>query len=273
MKKGGSTKPSGIVTLITDFGHRGEYVGAMKGAILKVNPRCQIADITHAITPQNIPEASLILGNCYSYFPKGTVHVVVVDPGVGSKRRPIVLRKKDYLFVGPDNGVFSSILSGEGESAGYEITRKTFFLSPVSRTFHGRDIFAPVAGHLSRGLRPQEVGPRIRDFVRLEFPRPRQEGNRFIGQVLWADSFGNLITNFPQEEFEDKLTDHSFVIKGRKWRIDRLDPIYSQGRPRKPMALFGSSGRLEIAINQGNAQSELGLKAGDKIIIKIEDKG
>ncbi len=269
MKRVGSIKASGIVTLITDFGLRGEYGGAMKGAILKVNPRCQIVDITHQITPQSIAEASLILENSYSYFPKGTIHVVVVDPGVGSKRRPIVLRKKDYLFVGPDNGVFSSILASKGANEGYQIARNIFFLSPVSRTFHGRDIFAPVAGHLSRGLRPQEVGPRIRDFVRLESPRPRQEGNRFIGQILWADSFGNLITNFPREEFEEKLIHDPFVLQGRKWQIDRLDLIYSQGPPGKPMALFGSSGRLEIAINQGSAEKELGLKAGDKIIIVI----
>lgn len=275
MKREGPAKTSGIVTLITDFGYRGEYGGAMKGAILKVNPHCQVVDITHQITPQNIREAAFVLAKSYSYFPAGTVHVVVVDPGVGSERRPVVLKKGEHRFVGPDNGVFSLILAARGPNEGYEITRKLFFLSPVSRTFHGRDIFAPVAGHLSMGVQPRDVGPRIRDFVRVDWPRPRKLRQQFIGQILWSDSFGNLITNLSRKDFEALLSNHPFEILGRKLRIEKIHPTYSQGPPRKPMALFGSSGFLEIAINQGNAEKELRLKAGDEIIITFgkKDKG
>jgi len=147
-------KSRGIVTLITDFGLLGGYVGAMKGAILKVNPRCQVVDVTHQIEPQDVLQASFILKNTYPYYPAGTVHVVVVDPGVGSSRRPIILKKEEHIFVGPDNGVFTLVLSGRGKTEGYEITRKEFFLAPLSDTFHGRDLFAPVAGYLSLGMEP-----------------------------------------------------------------------------------------------------------------------
>jgi hypothetical protein len=191
---------------------------------------------------------------------------------VGTNRRPIVLQKGGYLFVGPDNGVFSGILSSEGATAGYRIARDIFCLSPVSRTFHGRDIFAPVAGHLARGVRPRDIGPRVRDFVRLDWSGPRPEGNKFLGEVLWADSFGNLITNFPREEFERLLIDHPSIIRGKRWRIDWLAQTYGQGPAGKPIALFGSSGLLEIAVNQGNAEKELGMKAGDKVTIVIGER-
>ena len=153
---------SGIVTLISDFGLKGEYAGAMKGAILNVNPRCQVVDITHQIPAQDTFQASFILKNTYPYFPVGTVHLVVVDPGVGTQRKPVALKKAGHFFVGPDNGVFTFILA-EGKNEGYEITRERLFLFPVSSTFHGRDIFGPVAGHLSLGMDPRRLGPRWRD--------------------------------------------------------------------------------------------------------------
>ena len=258
-----------IVTLLTDFGLKGEYSGAMKGVILKINPRCQVVDITHQITPQNIQEASFVLSSIYPYYPSGTVHVVVVDPGVGTKRRPIILQKDGFFFVGPDNGVFTSILSGKGKITGYEISRKEFFLTPISETFHGRDIFAPVAGLLSLGKAPKLFGPRIEGFIQTRWPQPRIKGGKILGQVLWADSFGNLITNISRKGYERLIGGHSIQIKGKGWQIKRLYRTYEQGQPGEPLALFGSMGRLELAVNQGCARKILGLNPGDPVIITL----
>lgn len=260
-------KNPGIVTLISDFGLQGEYSGAMKGAILRVNPCCQVVDITHQIGPQDVLEASFVLKNTYSYYPLGTIHVVVVDPGVGSRRRPVVLRKNGHFFVGPDNGVFTFVLSGKGRTEGYEVARREFFLSPLSNTFHGRDIFAPVAGHLSLGMDPKLLGPRARDFVRVEWPQPQVKGKKLLGRVLWADAFGNLITNISREEYGRVIEDRPIQIKGKRWRIDRIHCTYGEGQRGQPMALFGSAGLLEISVNLGSAKQALGLKSGDPLTI------
>lgn len=257
------------MTLITDFGVTGEYAGAVKGAILKVNPLCQIVDITHQIEPQNIWQASLVLKSSYPYYPSGTIHVVVVDPGVGTARRAIVLEKKGYFFIGPDNGVFSWVLSQEGKLSAHEITQRKFFLSPPSNTFHGRDIFAPVAGHLSLGLKPKLLGPKAKNLVTIDWPKPRLSGGKLQGQILGVDSFGNLITNIPEEEYGPKMEGRPVQIRGRGWHIDRVDRTYGQGQPGQPMALFGSGGWLEIAVNRGNAMHTLGLKPGDSITIRL----
>jgi hypothetical protein len=260
-------KNPGIVTLISDFGLQGEYSGAMKGAILRVNPCCQVVDITHQIGPQDVLEASFVLKNTYSYYPLGAIHVVVVDPGVGSRRRPVVLRKNGHFFVGPDNGVFTFVLSGKGRTEGYEVARREFFLSPLSNTFHGRDIFAPVAGHLSLGMDPKLLGPRARDFVRVEWPQPQVKGKKLLGRVLWADAFGNLITNISREEYGRVIEDRPIQIKGKRWRIDRIHCTYGEGQRGQPMALFGSAGLLEISVNLGSAKQALGLKSGDPLTI------
>jgi hypothetical protein len=262
-------KGPGIITLITDFGRKGEYSGAMKGAILRVNPRCQIVDITHEIEPQNILQASWVLKNSYSYYPPGTIHVVVADPGVGTARRAIVLQKEKYSFVGPDNGVFTWILSPEARGSAYEITNRNFFLAPLSDTFHGRDIFAPVAGHLSLGLEPRFLGPRVRDLVTIDWPSPRLSKNALGAMILWADSFGNLITNVSRQEYGPKLEGRPILIKGRGWRIDQIHRTYGESRAGQPVALFGSGGLLEISVNRGNAFNILGLKPGDPVTIKL----
>jgi S-adenosyl-L-methionine hydrolase (adenosine-forming) len=260
---------SGIVTLITDFSRGDEYAGAMKGAILKVNPRCQVIDVTHQIEPQNVPRAAFVLRNTYPYYPAGTVHLVVVDPGVGTRRRPVILQKGGHFFVGPDNGVFTFVLASAGKTEGYEITRRKYFLSPVSETFHGRDIFAPVAGHLSLGQNPQRFGPRADGFVRAEWPGPRLKGGKLLGQILFSDSFGNLITNIAREEYGSLRAGRPLLIKGKGWRIDRIHRTYGQGKPGDPMALFGSSGLLEIAIYGGSAKKDLGLKPGDRLVVTL----
>jgi S-adenosylmethionine hydrolase len=258
---------SGIVTLISDFGLKGEYAGAMKGAILNVNPRCQVVDITHQIPAQDTFQASFILKNTYPYFPVGTVHLVVVDPGVGTQRKPVALKEAGHFFVGPDNGVFTFILS-EGKNAGYEITREKLFLSPVSSTFHGRDVFGPVAGHLSLGMDPRRLGPRLEEWVRLKGSDPEVKGRQMVGRVLFADAFGNLVTNISRGEFASWIGDRPFQIKGKGWCIDRLRETYQDVQPGRPLTLFGSMGLLEIAVNRGSAQLTLGLKPGDSISIK-----
>lgn len=272
MIRTGKVRPPGIVTLITDFGLTGEYVGAMKGAVLKVNPRAQVVDVTHTISPQNILEAAFVLKHTYPYYPAGTVHLVVVDPGVGTKRRAIVLKKDEHFFVGPDNGVFTLVLAGSGEREGYEITRPEFFRFPPSPTFHGRDLFAPVAGHLSLGLDPRLLGPSRRSFAEVDFPLPRLRGGKLVGQILWADSFGNLITNIAREKYGKLLKDGRLQIEGRGWRVDRIQETYGEGRAGQPLALFGSAGFLELAVNRGNAREILGMKPGDGVTIDLGGK-
>ncbi|MGE5254355.1 MAG: S-adenosyl-l-methionine hydroxide adenosyltransferase family protein [Planctomycetaceae bacterium] len=264
-------KPSGIVTLITDFGLAGEYVGALKGAILRVNPRCLIVDITHQIDPQNILQASFVLQKSYAYYPPGTVHGVVVDPGVGTERRALFVEKNKFFFVGPDNGVFSGLLSSRGKVQARELIRKEYFLTPLSHTFHGRDVFAPVAGHLSLGLDPAKLGPKVKNLVRVDFPEPRQGKRGITARVLWADSFGNLITNVTREEYARRL-ETRFQIQGRGWRIDRLSRTYGEEKPGQSMALFGSGGLLEISVNRGNAHRTLGLNPGDSFTIQWRPK-
>jgi S-adenosylmethionine hydrolase len=262
-------KRSGIVTLITDFGLQAEYAGAVKGAILSANPRCQVVDVSHQIPPGDILRASFVLKNAFSCFPDGTVHLAVVDPGVGTRRRPLILRQGRHFFVGPDNGIFSEVLPAPGKGAGYEITREEFFRRPVSATFHGRDLFGPVAGYLSSGLPAREFGPRVAGFIRAEIPRPERGSNRLIGRVLWADPFGNLLTNIAREEYGPLLSERGWRILGKSWRIEGLSSTYGEGKPGTPLALFGSSGYLELALNQGRAADKLRIKPGDPLVIRL----
>ena len=262
-----SRKRSGIVTLITDFGWAGEYVGALKGAVLRVNPNCRVVDLTHQVEPQNLLQAAFILENTYPFFPPETVHLVVVDPGVGTRRKAVVVKKEGHLFVGPDNGVLAGIMGGKESVLGYEIKERKYFLSQVSDSFHGRDIFAPVAGQLSLGLDPSRLGPRVRGLTTLEIPRPRRVKGGLAARILWADSFGNLITNLARREYGRELDTRPFRIKGKGWKIDRVHRTYGEGRPGGPIALFGSGGFLEISVNRGNALNTLGLKPGDPILL------
>ena len=262
-------KRSGIVTLITDFGTETEYAGALKGSILSANPRCQVVDVSHQIPPQDIRRASFILMNSCRYFPEGTVHVVVVDPGVGTRRRAIILLKNRHFFVGPDNGIFTGVLSGPGKDLGYAIVREGFFRKPVSATFQGRDVFGPVAGHLSAGVPPRKFGPRVSEFTRAEEPLPERKGNRLTGRILWADPFGNLLTNIGRSEHGRFLIGQKWRISGKGWRIEKLSKTYSEGKAGQPLALFGSSDNLELALNQGRAADRLGLKPGDALVIRL----
>ncbi|HEU0184004.1 MAG TPA: SAM-dependent chlorinase/fluorinase, partial [Blastocatellia bacterium] len=194
--------PSAMITLLTDFGLSDYFVPAVKGVILTINPEVTIIDITHDVAAHDIESAAFTLGSCYHNFPSGAVHVVVVDPGVGSARRAIAASAGGYFFVGPDNGVFSFVYARESNLRVFHVTNDRYFRRPVSPTFHGRDVFAPVAAHIAGGARPEEIGVEIEDYVKFEIPRPRANNGIIEGRILHIDRFGNLVTNFTEAELK-----------------------------------------------------------------------
>jgi len=267
-----------IITLTTDFGSQDAYVAAMKGVILDINPKATMVDICHSIGPQNIVQAAFVLSTAYGYFPKGTIHVVIVDPEVGSQRRAIILKTQKAFFVAPDNGVLSYVIHHasakedptKAESKGLppellavEITNPKFWHHPVSSTFHGRDIFAPVAAHLSLGVPPKKFGQAITSLNTFPLPQPRiRASGELIGHVLHIDRFGNLITDIDKEDLPpDKLC---LEINGQQ--IESLRASYAEAD--RLLALIGSSGHLEIAVKNGSAAGLLDAKVGDEVRIK-----
>lgn len=258
-----------IITLSTDFGLQDPYVGIMKGVILGINPRVHLVDLTHALSHHDLLGAAFVLQSAYSYFPKGTIHLAVVDPGVGGERRLIGIQTGDYIWVGPDNGLFTLVLKDFPEAKPIHLTNAPFFLKTVSSTFNGRDILAPVTAHLSLGVPLGEMGPIISDPVLLSFPEPETQNNTLIGQVLWADHFGNLITNINQKKLLPFLPGFSLGIVIGSETITGLSQTYSQGRPGRLMALIGSSGYLEIAANLGSAAEKVGFQPGMKLKVTV----
>lgn len=263
------TLPAGVVCLTTDFGLEDSYVGTMKGVILRIAPEARLVDLTHQITPQDVLEASLVLEGAYRFFPRGTVHLAVVDPGVGSVRRPIVVRSEDYYFVGPDNGLFTRIFRDESECEVFEIRDERYTLPAVSDTFHGRDIFAPVAAFLLQGVPADEFGPRVADPVSLSLPTARYGSTRVVGEVVYVDSFGNVITNIAREDLERHLGSRSFLISLNGRSIDRIHRTYLEQELGKTLALWGSSDLLEIAVAGGRADRRIGAGKGDTVLIEI----
>ena len=252
-----------IITLTTDFGLVDPFVAVMKGVILGIAPNAQLVDVTHEIGSYDILGAALLIDSSYRYFPEGTIHVIVVDPGVGSERRPMAAAANGHIFVAPDNGVLSLVLKGESTTpipAAYHITNESLFRSPVSNTFHGRDIFAPVAAHLARGAPIESVGPRIVDFLRKPLPEPRPQGNRLAGVILRIDKFGNIITNLRRENLS---SDFSIKIAGLS--ITRLCSSFSEAESGEFFAIEGSTGFLELALNRGSAAEKLNVEPGEEI--------
>ena len=250
------------IALLTDFGTRDYYAGAMKGVILSINPQAAVVDITHDIEPQNILSAAFILGACFHDFSQGTIFVTVVDPGVGSDRRAVVVESNGYRFVGPDNGIISLVV-GE-DAATYSLENDHYFYMPVSSTFHGRDIFAPVAAHLSLGVAITEFGPRVDDLVLLPEIRPEKSNSGTVtGKVIHVDRFGNLVTNITVdavgEVFELMIADRS---------ITELRQFYSGGEPDTPFAVAGSAGFIEISVNGGSAAELLKATQGTPITLR-----
>src|SRR5262245_38901901 len=230
-----------IITLTTDFGLGDPFVGIMKGVILSIAPNVHLIDITHEIHSYDVLEAALVIEGAYRYFPPGTVHVVVVDPGVGSERRPIAGTANGHIFVAPDNGVLSAALNTEpGLLTAYQITNTSLFRQPVSRTFHGRDIFAPVAAHLAQGIPIRSVGPRIADFIKTPLAVPQLQAGRLMGAAVRIDKFGNIITNFRRGDLRDQF---SFRVAGQS--IDRLCGTFSEAAPGELVAVEGSTGFIE----------------------------
>lgn len=257
---------SGIITLTTDFGLSDHYSGVMKGVILGINPNARIVDLCHQVDAYDVLGAALILAAAYSYFPPRTVHVVVVDPGVGSLRRPIAAEAGPWLFVAPDNGILELVFRRHAPKV-WSLRIDEFALKPTSSTFHGRDVFAPAAALLSQGVAPGRIGDPIEDFVRLAIPEPRPVSPKVReGVVLKVDRFGNLITNLPVEDLRS-----GFVVTVGETQIQTLRPSYAAGAPGEVFLIAGSSGYLEISMNQGSAAEATGVRAG--AVVTMADSG
>jgi S-adenosylmethionine hydrolase len=252
-----------MITLTSDFGLKDTYVAEMKGVILSINSKTTIVDITHGIEKFDIRTGAFILASVVPYFPKGTVHIVVVDPGVGTNRRSILVESKQGFFVGPDNGVLMLAAQKLGIEHTFELNNPKFMLPKISSTFHGRDVFAPAATYLDMGMKPSEFGPEISDAINPEFVKVEKINGSFTGEVLYIDGFGNIITNITQKEVAGaksvkvKFPNFSLALSFKK--------TYSEAKFQEPIALFGSHGFLEIALNQDNAAEEFHVTGGDKI--------
>ena len=273
-----------IVTLTTDFGTVDPYVGVMKGVILGVNPRVSIVDISHEVPPQAIKAGAFVIGTSHRYFPQGTVHVVVVDPGVGTSRRPVLLATPSANFLAPDNGILGHVLwQGFGEKdplvlegsqvslpqgyRAYHINNPDYWVHPLSTTFHGRDIFAPAAAHLSLGLEARQLGPEVNHLTWLAGWQPQREGNTLMGEVVYIDHFGNLVTNVPARCMP-KDGPISVEIRGR--RIKGLNSSYAEGNGL--LAIVGSHGNLELSLKNGSAAQRLRAQVGDPVQVSPGDQ-
>ncbi|MDO8745517.1 MAG: SAM-dependent chlorinase/fluorinase [Candidatus Brocadiaceae bacterium] len=290
-----------VITLLTDFGTQDAYVGVMKGVIAGINPFANIIDICHNVPPQDIFNGAYLMYTAYKYFPKGTIHTAIVDPGVGSKRDIVCVETKDYFFLVPDNGLLSFIVQEEKPKSIIRLTNSKYFLPLPSSTFHGRDVFAPVAAHLSLGVKPQQLGIMINQLEQLYIPKPfRKKTGQVEGQIIYIDRFGNLITNITKEHlmqhdhsqslFKTQMKEIPLPVSlpsqggdeggvkinlkclettiGKK-KIIGLIKTYTDVNAGEPLALIGSAGFLEVSINQGNAQKYFKVDKGSKIIIEL----
>ena len=259
-----------IITLTTDYGINDHLVGVMKGVILNINPDVNVVDITHGVLPHDILDGALTIGQAYRHFPPKTIHVVVVDPGVGTQRRPILVASDQHYFVAPDNGVLSSVYDQTEALYVWHIISEHYFRQPVSKTFHGRDIFAPVAAWLSKSWQTSAFGEPVTDFVRFAIPKPKATGNTIKGIVLRVDQFGNLITNFKVEDVPAlAAADGKFTIKAGNASITKLVPTFAGGSNGEAVGVIGSSGYLEICVNKTSAARTLGIGRGAEVSVEV----
>ncbi len=262
-----------IVTLTTDFGASDHYVGAIKGVILKLNPEATIIDISNSVNSFDILDGALTIAQSYSYYPSDTIHMVIVDPGVGTARRPLLVTTEKHRFIAPDNGVLSLVYEREERLSVRHITADHYFLQPVSQTFHGRDVFAPCAGWLSKGVEVGKFGDEITDFARFAAPKPKPSTPQILkGVVLKADKFGNLITNITAKDLPKmfEATAPTFkLICGQKEVTTRRD-AYAQGMNQEVFAILGSHGFLELASNRGSARTLCQADRGTEVGIMVE---
>lgn len=256
-----------IITLLTDFGAQDYFVGAMKGVILSINPEVNIVDITHEIPPQDIETAAFNLLSCYQNFPSGTIHVAVVDPGVGSDRRPLAIACAQQFFVGPDNGLFSWICDREREWRAVRLSNSKFFHQPVSKTFHGRDVFAPIAAELSKGLAMNELGEPVEDIVRLEPLAPKGIGDGMIeGRVIHIDRFGNCVTNLrPADLSANGNASWKLTIQGHE--VSSFLEFFAEGEEADIFCIVGSAGFIEIAARNRSAAQILHVQRGQSLML------
>jgi len=260
-----------LITLLSDFGLKDPYVAEMKAAAFRISPDARIVDITHSIDKFNVRMGAFILASAARHFPKGTIHMAVVDPGVGTKRRALIVQTKRYLYVGPDNGLLMLAAERDRVSHVYAIVNPEFMLPKVSSTFHGRDVFAPAAAHLANGTPPRNFGPEVKDYDRPHFSKPvLQTDGKLAGEVLHIDDFGNLITNIASVDLAKagmKATKRLTVrLKGLLLHLSFCG-AYGEKRPKSTLALIGSHDFLEIAVNQGNASRKLKVKVGDAVVV------
>lgn len=255
-----------IITLLTDFGLQDGYVASLKGIILGMDPQAALVDISHAVPPQDIRSGAFLLHTVYSNFPEGTVHVAVVDPGVGTDRRGLAIQTPSYSFVGPDNGLFSWILKAEPLWRAVSLDHPRYWRPQVSPTFHGRDIFAPVAVHLAQGVPLESLGAPCRP-LQAAWAVPREDAQGLHGEVLYVDHFGNCITNITSQDLEAALGNAPCRVRIAGRSIDGISTTYGQNAHGEVLALVGSSRRLEIAVNRGHASRLLGIQGGDAVLV------
>jgi S-adenosyl-L-methionine hydrolase (adenosine-forming) len=263
--------PNAIITLTTDYGTNDHLVGTLKGVILKINPEVTIVDITHNVAPFDLLDGALAIGSAYSYFPPRTIHVVVVDPGVGTDRRPLLVTAGNQYFIAPDNGVLSMVYEREPDLIVRHANAEHYYLQPLSKTFHGRDVFAPVAAWLSKNWQPASMGEDITDFKRFALPRPKPAEGTLKGIVMRVDAFGNLVTNFRAEDLPEASAengDTAISLQIGNQQISRLVSTFAQGNAGEAIAYVGSSGYVEIAINKGNASRTLGIGRGSPAVLQ-----
>jgi len=260
--------PNSIITLTTDFGLKDPYVAEMKAVILSISPNATIVDISHEIEKFNIRMGAYILASASSYFPKGTIHVAVVDPGVGTKRDPLLIGTKHSYYIGPDNGVLTLAAKSQDIKHIYKISNQKLMLPKISNTFHGRDIFAPAAAHLANGTPPAKFGPEIHEIQIPKFARITKRKDMLVGEVIHIDGFGNIITNFGEKEIESMNVKDVINVKLERVMLKlKFCKAYAEVETQQPLAIIGSHNFLEISINQGNAAEHFKTKARDKITL------
>ncbi len=257
-----------IITLTTDYGTNDHLVGTLKGVILKINPDATIVDITHHVAHYDVLDGALAIGSAYKYFPPRTIHIVVVDPGVGTDRRPLLVSGETQYFIAPDNGVLSMVYEQEESLTVRQVNAEHYFLQPVSMTFHGRDIFAPVAAWLSKGGQTGSMGEEITDYKRFSLPKPKAADGLVTGTVLRVDHFGNLLTNFRSADLSEGILKSGAMhmqLNGKE--VTRLVETFAKGEPNEAVAVIGSNGYIEIAVNKGSAARVTGAGRGAAVTL------
>lgn len=260
--------PNPIITLTTDYGTNDHLVGTIKGVILKINPDATIVDITHHVTPFDLLDGALAIGSAYSYFPSRTIHVVVVDPGVGTPRRPLLVTSETQYFVAPDNGVLSMIYERDPNVIVRYANVEHYYLQPVSNTFHGRDVFAPIAAWLSKSGQTAAMGEEITDYKKFAIPKPKAADGISKGVIMRVDAFGNLVTNFRGEDMGGANGNGGVAFKLGTHTVSHVVDTFASGNSGEPVAYIGSSGYVEIAVNKGNAAKTLAIGRGAPVTLE-----